>query len=330
MLFAAKIHRASQLLATPELLLQLPNPLFDEVQPPELSATGCLAYAIVGITFIFINIAIVRKTAPRDAWSPRQLYVKRQVLVFLAVVLARWAMYAAARHLSFSAWLLCLPLNVFETWCAQRNADLYEGRPALLVSRRLVSLCAKVTLAEIVAVTFLHRIQEPWVRTAGPAGAPLARAALGGCLLFDVGVDLAFYTLHRACHENRRLYKWVHRDHHTRTGHEGGAEKETRLVAWDTYEISWAEMTLIEVGYGLGFGLVIWTYGHDFSLFDLAIMLTWAHLVELLGHTSMSWTWEGNPLRLLQETMGLDLKVADHRYASHVHPFTEGTSCNIV
>lgn len=313
MLFAAKIQRALQLLATPELLFQLPGPLFDEVLPPELSAAGGMAFVVLGVTFFFINVAIIRKTAPRGDLHARTLYAKRQMSVFWAVVLARWAMYAAARHLSFSAWLLCLPLNVFETWCAQRNADLYERRPALPVSPRLVRLCVKVTLAEIVAVTFLHRIQEPWVRTAGPNGASLVRAALGGCLLFDVGVDLAFYTLHRAWHENRQLYKWVHRDHHTRTGHEGGAERTTRLVAWDTYEISWAEMTLIEVGYGLGFGLVILAYGQDFSLFDLAIMLTWAHVVELLGHTSMSWTWEGNPLRLLQEAMGLDLKVADHR-----------------
>jgi hypothetical protein len=366
-MLAAKIQRSKQLMATPELLLQLPGPLFDEVLPPELSMAGCLSFVLVGLTFLFINLAILRKTAPRAALQQRQLYVKRQLFVFLALVLLRWAMYAAARHWTFGAWLFCLPLNVFETWCAQRHADLYEGRTTHPVSFRAVRLCLKVALAEIVAVTFLHRIQEPWLRTAGPAGAPLARAALGGCLLFDIGVDLAFYTLHRACHENRQLYKWVHREHHTLTGYEGGltshmgsgrTEHEdgagrvafdgscpptigaipparhsaapplpspkqeqnktthSRLVAWDTYEISWTEMTLIELGYAFGFGLVLLAYGEDFTLLDLAISLTWAHLVELLGHTSMSWTWNGNPLRLLQETMGLDLKVADHRCAS--------------
>lgn len=45
------------------------------------------------------------------------------------------------------------------------------------------------------------------------------------------------------------------------------------------------------------------------------------HLVELLGHSTMSWTINGNPLRLLHETLGIELKVPDHTM-HHIKPLS--------
>mmetsp|Transcript_34796 Transcript_34796/g.112278 ORF Transcript_34796/g.112278 Transcript_34796/m.112278 type:complete len:112 (-) Transcript_34796:323-658(-) len=69
------------------------------------------------------------------------------------------------------------------------------------------------------------------------------------------------------------------------------------------------------VGYVLGLalaGIVAAVFGSDVTLFHLALLLSWGHLVELLGHSTMSWTINGNPLRLLHETLGIELKVPDH------------------
>ena len=37
--------------------------------------------------------------------------------------------------------------------------------------------------------------------------------------------------------------------------------------------------------------------------------VSWAHVIELLGHTEMTWTPSGHAFRVIPELLGLDLEV---------------------
>ena len=126
---------------------------------------------------------------------------------------------------------------------------------------------------------------------------------------------------------NKFLYKQLHRDHHIDT-----ASKHMRIVAYETYTITWAETTSIAVAsiavsYVIGIGLVMLLKGGlgfettavcgvinvaPFSLFEFATLVSWGHNVELLGHTAMTSTPRLNPMRVAVELAGLDLRVVDH------------------
>ena len=120
--------------------------------------------------------------------------------------------------------------------------------------------------------------------------------------------DLGFYAFHRACHMHRGLYKAVHRDHHVDT-----AKKYGRLVAYETYTITWLETISITASYFIGLMLVLSANGFaPITVFELATLITWGHSVELLGHTAMTTTPRHHPMRLIVELCGLDLLVLDH------------------
>jgi len=112
-----------------------------------------------------------------------------------------------------------------------------------------------------------------------------------------VGLDLGFYLFHRACHVNKFLYKQVHRDLHIDT-----ASKHGRLVAFETYTITWAETTRIAVSYVIGVGLVMLLKGSldvaPLSSFEFATLMSWGHNVELLGHTATTSTPRFHPMRV--------------------------------
>lgn len=82
-------------------------------------------------------------------------------------------------------------------------------------------------------------------------------------------------------------------------------------MAHETYELSFLETASILGSYLIGFELIGRVY--NYTLFDIALLVSWAHLVELLGHTQMSWTVNGHPLRIIPELLNLDLKVARTR-----------------
>jgi sterol desaturase/sphingolipid hydroxylase (fatty acid hydroxylase superfamily) len=60
----------------------------------------------------------------------------------------------------------------------------------------------------------------------------------------------------------------------------------------------------------IGFELIGLLY--KYSLFDIALLVSWAHLLELLGHSQMAWSVSGHPLRILPEMAGIDIKIPDH------------------
>jgi sterol desaturase/sphingolipid hydroxylase (fatty acid hydroxylase superfamily) len=97
----------------------------------------------------------------------------------------------------------------------------------------------------------------------------------------------------------------VHSDHHTTPGKTYG-----HLVAHETYDLSVVETASILGSYLIGFELIGLLY--KYTLFDIALLVSWAHLIELLGHSQMSWSVDGHPLRILPELTGLNLQIMDH------------------
>ena len=100
-------------------------------------------------------------------------------------------------------WPLLLPIGVFETWSIQAMADVYESRPVKPVCLKQVLNQLKITTAESIGVTVGYKIW-PWVRIDDPTVESLLHATWR-TFVFDIGLDIGFYTFHRVCHVNRAL-----------------------------------------------------------------------------------------------------------------------------
>lgn len=187
------------------------------------------------------------------------------------------------------------------------EADRYSARPVVGLCWTQVCSCLRVAIVEGTGTLFALLVIGI-ADFSQPATARSLLSMLYFCPLFDAGLDLGFYLFHRACHRSKLLYKLVHLDHHADTAREHG-----RLVAYETYTITWVETASITSSYLLGFGLVALAKGGAaLSLFEIATLITWGHTVELMGHTAVSSTPKHHPMRAVVELLGLDLLVIDH------------------
>eukprot|EP00121_Abeoforma_whisleri_P003475 Awhi_evm1s3122 len=204
---------------------------------------------------------------------------------------------------------ICLlwPLTLFETFSTQFMGDRYSQRSTLGVCWSQIWTCLRVAIVEGSSSFLGLQLFKVADISLVPSSLSIVRMVYF-CPIFDLGLDLGFYTFHRLCHSNRFLYKLVHADHHLHT-----AKKYGRLVAFETYTITLIETISITSSYFIGLLFVIGVNGgKPLSILELAILLTWGHSIELLGHTAMSGTPKWHPFRLVIEMLQLDLHVIDH------------------
>jgi len=282
----------------------------DHGLPPNLAqieademASWC-PVAAVWVAFYLFNLVYIRMIHPHDR---KKLHFVAQLWPqSLLAVLTRYAVLCLGSRYSLLCCLLTLPISVWETTSLQAMADLYEGRPLKAPTAKQIVLQLKVAAVETLGYVLAFQIW-PWLREDG-LGAPPASVLLHAVwrtLLFDIGLDLGFYAFHRSCHVNRTLYRLVHAPHHAETGKEHG-----HLVAYETYELTFVETASILSSYLVGFQVLSLCF--SFSTFDVALYVSWAHMIELLGHTEMSWTPTGHPQRLMADLCGLSLEVPHH------------------
>lgn len=264
-----------------------------------LSGSGVAAALAAGALW---NLAHVALTAPPRDRTARLSHTALGWARDVVVVSVRYLVIRTGHRGSPLAWPLLIPLGIFETHSTQWLADRYAGRPAERLTRHQCLKQVPIACTEALGLAVGFRVLP-----VAPGGA--SPAALVGCLwrapLFDLGLDLGFYAFHRACHANRRLYRWVHAEHHTDVGVTHG-----RLVAHETYTLSAAEALCILGSYLVGLGMV--SAVRPCSPFDLACLVSWAHSVELLGHTEMAWSPDGHPMRAVAEWCGLEIRAAEH------------------
>jgi alkylglycerol monooxygenase len=231
---------------------------------------------------------------------------------FLATAVRYQALSRGGLHL-----LLLWPLVMLETWVVQLLADFTERRPFKALSREGARNCLQVAVIEAVELTALlwlvaGRAEEP------PSATEVALTVLHGVWrapLFDLVLDSTFYAFHRLCHINKALFKHTHQHHHVHTHKDHG-----HLVAWETYTISLGENLGIVLCHAVAF-LVLraCSPGGELSPLDVAVFITWAHIIECVGHTGMSWTPGPHPWRLLPMAAGIELSVPEHTM-HHLRP----------
>ena len=88
-------------------------------------------------------------------------------------------------------------------------------------------------------------------------------------------------------------------------------------MAWETYTITLGENVGIVLCHALAM-LVLRACG-PLTALDLAMSITWAHIIECVGHTGMTWTPGPHPWRLLPLLAGIELSVPEHTM-HHVRP----------
>ena len=183
-------------------------------------AKSMLAVWLAGFAF---NLCWVYRTSPQaDRWR-RCRFICRLWPQQTVVVLARFAVMRLVKlsqgvGLDRPAvyWPFILPIGLFEAWSVQAMADEYEGRPLKPLCLRAVRTQLKVSFLEAVGLTVGYMIW-PWVKIDDPTVESWLHAPWR-TFVFDIGLDVGFYTFHRSCHVNRTLYRWLHAPHHADTG----------------------------------------------------------------------------------------------------------------
>jgi sterol desaturase/sphingolipid hydroxylase (fatty acid hydroxylase superfamily) len=209
--------------------------------------------------------------------------------------------------------LLAWPLIAAEMAYIQLMADRYEKRlfsPTL--TRSLISNALGVAVIEGLGLALATHGPVltsgfgllPIVDAAVVFDGAAARATIWRVPLFELGVDLAFYTFHRCCHSIPWLYAAVHKKHHAET-----AKAHGRLVAYETYTLTWLETLTFLGNYLLGF-LLLRLIG-PVGIGEAALLVSYCHTVELSGHTALTWT-PPTPWRVLPYLLGIELNPADH------------------
>jgi len=257
------------------------------------------------------NLLYVRYFAPLYDRKARLKFVALSWCRDIIVVAVRYFIVCNGHHGSPLAWLFLLPLGVFETHTTQWLADWYERRPMKHITAHQVLKQIPVACTEAFGLSIGFRVFN--MAPGGPSPAALLDV-VWRAPLFDVGLDLGFYTLHRTCHKNKKLYRWIHAEHHTDVAKEYGI-----LVAHETYSISTIEALSILASYLIGFELI--GAVKPYTLFDMACLVSWAHTVELLGHTELTWSPSGHPMRIVAETLHLEMKATEHT-VHHSKPLT--------
>jgi len=202
------------------------------------------------------NLAYVAVTAERGERVRRLQFIALLWPHNVVNVLGRYFILWLSLTQSWLYFALLVPLTVFDTTSIQVVTDLFEGRPLKRPTLRHVGKFVKVAAIESIGYVLACQLW-PWLQTdayEGPTVAALAHA-VWRTALFDVGLDLGFYSFHRCCHVNRTLYRLVHAPHHTDTGKEYG-----HLVASETYELSVVETLSILSSYLVGFELLSLVY----------------------------------------------------------------------
>ena len=162
------------------------------------------------LSFVTFNLGWVAMTSPKvDRWRRMRFVCMMWPQQFLAIVsrflvmrLVKLASWEGLDHPALY-WPLLLPIGVFETWSIQAMADVYESRPVKPVCLKQVLNQLKITTAESIGVTVGYKIW-PWVRIDDPTLESLLHATWR-TFVFDIGLDIGFYTFHRVCHVNRAL-----------------------------------------------------------------------------------------------------------------------------
>ena len=187
--------------------------------------------------------------------------------------LIRWYILSRVNVNSYKELLLLWPLTIYETSLTQIMTDMHSSNsndtdtpPPSITKTQLIN-CARTSTVEAFGVTLALKIMpqiaqllpipldsllKPAMDIPFSESLPTAKTILSLVLLiplFDLGLDLGFYTFHRICHINKFLFKLVHQDHHVDTG-----LTHNRLVAYETYTITWIETLSIFGCYELGIG----------------------------------------------------------------------------
>lgn len=206
------------------------------------------------------------------------------------------------------------PLVCLEVMIVQMLADHTERRPLKWLPREGALNCLQVAVIEAAELATLLWLVGGW--SEDPSSAEVAATVLHGVWrapLFDLVLDSTFYAFHRLCHKNKSLFKYTHQHHHVHTHKDHG-----HLVAWETYTITLGENFGIVACHAIAL-LALNACPGGLSALDLAIFITWAHIIECVGHTGMSWTPGPHPWRLLPMAAGIELSVPEHTM-HHVRP----------
>lgn len=99
-------------------------------------------------------------------------------------------------------------------------------------------------------------------------------------VLFEIGIDLSYYTRHKVWHTDDR-FVWVHKPHHTDTGKHCG-----HLVTYETYVATWAEEIWIGSIYVWGY-LPCYYLGLNWNWLDVAIATSYISYGEQWLHAGI-------------------------------------------
>jgi len=144
-------------------------------------------------------------------------------------------------------------------------------------------------------------------------------------LLFEIGLDIAYYTRHKVWHSNK-AFTWIHKRHHSDTGKLHG-----HLVTYETYVASWVEEMYIGAIYiwGVMPNSVI---GLNWNFLDFAIAQAYMSYGEQYIHAGIGEDENRKETffsrygvlywRLFTNPLNINLTAADH--AAH-HKYY---SCN--
>ena len=255
-----------------------------------------------------------------------------------------WILDSLVQRDQYWPLLVLIPLTIFETAICQYLYYRHEHVPTPDVTVQQILNCCRTSIVETCGVILSLKVipgvfaeivphsqkvhpllsiicakfSKPVVHAPPPTFVEVLQL-LYLCPLFDLGLDLGFYTFHLTSHRNKYLFKMIHADHHTDT-----AKTHGRLVSYETYTITWLETAIIFFCYTLGLGFCLLAQTPTFApltVFQLAALITWGHTVELSGHTSSTWTPSCHPQRVIFQILKLDLRV-QHHTMHHERPLT--------
>lgn len=267
------------------------------------------ACCIILITFGAILLSIW--TSPQIAYTKKRDFLMDLYCRDIVVIASRYFIY---KNISLYWWTLPL-LGIFESYTIQNMVDDFDQNCKKHITMTQIYNHICLGFVEIVAVNIglmVLPLTELDDTIYGGVYTDLLYTIPLLTFLFDIAADAGFYNIHRAFHEIFSLRKFHIPDHHENTRTTG------KLLAYETYTISLAEMSSIALTYFMGFGMVILVYG-NLSTLITSVLVTWMHTVEMLGHTEMSWTPTFTYNRLLHDILGISLTSSDH-LMHHIHP----------
>ena len=89
-----------------------------------------------------------------------------------------------------------------------------------------------LNLFQVAAILASGVLWKPWFESHRVAGVSHMSVAAGAGIGYLV-ITFVYYWWHRVRHEDRRLWRWLHRMHHARVGRIGACNYAALLPVWD-------------------------------------------------------------------------------------------------